>query len=343
MFELIFSSVWSTGTEFGFFTTERKFFILVKKIGALPRYQSIIDPFNIDVWVAVFVAVVVLWLTLIVYSKSGFYDERSFFNMMRVAMCALLAEDIPARLLALNQKEQRTIGIKILLMTWLPMTAMIVMAYQSNLLASLVRSSQEKPIDTFQDILDLDLTFYLYQRTMTPNLLANSPFPIVREVYQKAVVEKNGFFDMDKERKLLDKILAATMKGKSVVDGADVNFHEFTHLVRKGKHLTHATFPSGFYFAINHPLLNKAKIALRHLFEGGIYHKLHKEFLWLGSKKGRDYERNKDVPPLASPLNLENMMPIGLVTGTLAVLACFFFVAERFLKKKSNHNHEAQN
>ncbi len=303
---------------------------MVKKVGALPRYQSIIDPFSTDVWVAVFVAVIVLWLTLIVYSKSGFYDERSLFNMIRVAMCALLAEDIPARLLALNQRNQRTIGIKILLITWLPMTAVIVMAYQSNLLASLVRSSQEKPIDNFQDILDLDLTFYLYQRSMAPSLFANSPFPVVREVYYKAVVEKNGFFDMDKEGKTLDKIIATTMEGKSVLDGSDVNFHEYSHLIRRGKHLTHATFPSGFYFAINHPLLDKAKIAFRHLFELGIYHKLRGEFLWLGSKKGRKYERNKEVPPLASPLNLENIMPIGLITGILAVLACFFFVAERF-------------
>ncbi len=343
MFELIFTPGWASGTDF-IFTGRRDSFLSSKKVGTLPRYQSVIDPFTLTVWIATLVSIMAFWASLFSCSRAGFYDNTDLFNQLRVALCVMLSEDIPNRLLSFQQQSKQSHGLKILLVTLVPMALLLSMAYQSNLLASLVRRNTEKPIDTYQDVLDRGLKLYVFRRAMSPFLLRTSPFPLERRVFQVAAVQKGGLYDLNGRRETPKHIYSDTLEGKALIVFSDINFHQREHVLRRGRHLTFASFPKGFFCAMNHPVLEAAAREggpFQRLVESGTFQRMRDRFVWVETRVGREYHRNKagDAGG-SSPLTTEHLVPILLVTGVITVVSMLIFACEKAISvTQAEHQH----
>ncbi len=150
--------MWAEGTKFAVSVDVGKFSIVTKIPGHVPNFKAILQPFAISVWIAVFAAILMFWTTF--FSRTGFYDEMDVFILLRVSLGVIINEDMPNRLLQLRQKR-KSFGLLILLFSWVPTALLIGLAYQSNLLAALVRRITERPADTFADILEQNLTLYV--------------------------------------------------------------------------------------------------------------------------------------------------------------------------------------
>ncbi len=67
-----------------------------------------------------------------------------------------------------------------LLFLWLPAGFLIDLFYKSTLLASLVRVSYEKPMDTWQSLLENDMTLAIPIHLIQNELMYSSPKPVVQ-------------------------------------------------------------------------------------------------------------------------------------------------------------------
>ncbi len=85
----------------------------------------------------------------------------------------------------------------VVLFSWLLAGHLIGMAFKSTLLASLVSIPREAPVNTFQAILDNDMTFLKREGGTSSRLLKESTRETVRRVYNECLVAKDGFYDRD--------------------------------------------------------------------------------------------------------------------------------------------------
>ncbi len=228
------------------------------------------------------------------------------------------------------------IFLEVLLFVWVPLASLIGMSYQSNLLASLVRGNYEKPVDTFQDIIDLDLTLYVYKFAAGPFLLETSPFAKVREAYQKNTLDKGGLHGQsDLKDPDTQYIVDEIMRGEALCDYSDTFFPKHEHMFRMGRQLDFASYPVGFYFSLNNPVLRRMWPTFQRTVEGGVAQHLTRWFIWLIFSEGREYRNNEvvDEEEPASPLTPEHVLPIVLVNCIVFVLAILSFGLEVAIEK----------
>ena len=128
------------------------------------------------------------------------------------------------------------------------------MAYQSLLLSALVKVRLEDPINSYQDILDRDLPLYIVSNTIVEHLFKTSPFAIVRETFEKQSI----LFRTNSEGGSPAHILDAITDGKAVGNTALSRYFGSRHKHRITEKLTVGTFPCGYYYDMNNPLLYKA-------------------------------------------------------------------------------------
>ncbi len=67
-----------------------------------------------------------------------------------------------------------------LLFIWFPVGFLIALFYKSTLLASLVSVSHEEAMDTWQSLLDNDMTLAIQAHYIQNELMYTSPRPIIR-------------------------------------------------------------------------------------------------------------------------------------------------------------------
>ncbi len=68
----------------------------------------------------------------------------------------------------------------VLLFMWLPAGFLIALFYKSTLLASLISVSYEKPMDTWQSLLDNDITLAIPTHLIQNELMYSSPRQIIK-------------------------------------------------------------------------------------------------------------------------------------------------------------------
>ncbi len=67
-----------------------------------------------------------------------------------------------------------------LLFLWLPSGLVISMMYRETLLASLISVQLEEPVQTWQELLDRDMTLYMQKGVILHDIMQSSAIPVVR-------------------------------------------------------------------------------------------------------------------------------------------------------------------
>jgi hypothetical protein len=135
-------------------------------------------PFNAAVWYFLGAAAVsgtVFLLAAALVHKLDPYLEIMF------CVSTLFCESLDDKCNKLKFPYSRSI----FLMFWLPMVLLLSLAYNSNLRAALFKIGKEKPVDTFEDMLEANLIGYLAQDSYFEWAMKNSPTAIIREAFQK--------------------------------------------------------------------------------------------------------------------------------------------------------------
>ncbi len=269
-FQLLFSNNWKKGTELSGATCFRTFEFLTPYPKSVPAYLTLIEPYTWQVWVASVVCIFCLSLFLFIEIKTmSRYvnissEEHDPFFLMNVTFGILINEAIPNWLLSLKTRKTK----QLILLFWIPVACLLGMAYQSNLLSSLVKTGKEKSIDTYQDLIDNGVHLFLRRNTIVKYLLDTHPNDIVKEAHKMTV-----YHTLDDPVHTQD-----FKKGKFVFDTILARYIGKRHLARQGKFLGLGPFPCGYYFGINNPVLQKANKLLQMLIDTGVHQRITNKY-----------------------------------------------------------------
>ncbi len=318
-FQLLIHPAWIPGAEVSTATCRRKFFFATGYPNRKSRYQTIVDVFNWQVWAASLASALAMLVAMLVTHKAltSVFDGYKVFSKVTGIM---INEGLPDRLVTLNTYR----SLSLLIMTWIPCACLLSMAYQSNLLSSLVKVQLEKPIDTFQQILDNDITVYYRQNTGVSILLSGNPIPIIQKAYKKrGKPYENPTIE---ERAAIFKDVEG---GKGVLDNTYSSIVSISHRLRIGRELEYGAFPCGYYYGINNPVLRDSNVILQRMIDSGVFQSIVLRAYWRDSAGVRGHYRNVQLEEAWNPLGLEHTAPIFLVPLLLLVAIIPFAIELR--------------
>ncbi len=154
---------------------QRDVYLYAKYPDLKSRYKTLLGPFNLLVWMALLAMIILTSVTLMVSNKYLTKRNDSLFDTTVPSYSVLISESMPHHVMYANMSISKWTLLSFLI----PLSTLLCHSYRSNLLASLVELQHEKPVDTYQDIMDRDITIYLANGTTVLPLSANSPNPIV--------------------------------------------------------------------------------------------------------------------------------------------------------------------
>ncbi len=164
-------------------TYMREFFLARRHPIRKSSYLTLIRPFTPYVWITFCISIALLLISVALISRLARQSALSdLFDMTRLIFGIMINESLPDRLLNL-----RTAGrpMAILMIMWVPLACFFGMGYQSTLLSALVKPIMEKPIDSFEDILQKDVKMFVFKPTVLPSLFRSTSKQVVREAYEK--------------------------------------------------------------------------------------------------------------------------------------------------------------
>ncbi len=296
-----FSYPWQRQAHLSPSMYQREMGLLVKIPDNRNSLWTIIYPFRTHVWTSTLVALLIAIgaLVLVDYASGpyrGPWNRRDLFCNFAVAWGALINENVSARLVNLSTSSESRV---LVLAIWLPMSFLLCLAYQTNLLASLIHQDAEKPLDTFQDILDYpDMVVYVMKFSLSPQLMKTSIDPSVRKVFRDQVeprglvhsfalpqhFENWDFFAQISDPSLFP--LDLVMEGKAAMSSTDVTIIGARHLFRRGKHLSLGSLPCGYYFSLNFPLKPRIDALVLWALESGVHGHLLEMENWRAARHG---------------------------------------------------------
>ncbi len=250
------------------------------------KYLTLLEPLNGTTWTMTLVTILCVCIVLIVLNHFGIghsleETRNDLFTISMVVFGTMINESLPGKLVALKKSA---LGFNSLIVIWIPCSCLIGMAYQSNLLAFLVKTSKEKPIDTFQDILERDMTVFLPSSTISAQMLKTSKLPLAQEVYQKSFVEKNGSYNFTPRGTAPRYVFREAFGRRALIDSINVRDAGIGHNYRKGKSLVLIVFPLGYICKMYHPLMEGAQDILHTLADSGVTGKAR----FLGANQSRN-------------------------------------------------------
>ncbi len=103
-------------------------------------------------------------------------------------------------------------------------------------------------------------------------------------------------------------------------------------MLRTSEDLTIGSFPCGYYYGMNNPLLERADRVLRILVDTGIHRKFVRRYYWLESVRDREFHRNgtNAVSPW-NPLDVRQVAPLYLIVSVMLLASLGILLAERML------------
>ncbi len=297
------------------------------------RYKTLLGPLNFAVWMAVLASVTSAAFILLLLNKYLGKNQCSPFVITVPSYNVLINEAMPLHFMYANMSVSKWFLLSFLI----PMNTLLSHGYRSNLLASLIEHEHDKPVDTYQDIIDRDLTIYIINGTTVPPLLANSPNPTVVQAYWNNMIGKNGIYASVK-----GETPARVWRDLDAGKGIIVRPKERESLyIRRGKHLNVGSFICGYYLNMGHPLNAIIRKTVQTLFETGVYTNLVEQFVWARKAHLRHTRRMKALEK-DSWTKLENghIMPVYLMSALLLVLSCLIFTCNLYIlnfKGRTNH------
>ncbi len=296
-FPLLYSNNWKWGNELSVATCSRSFYFVTTYPKIAPAYLTLVEPLSWKVWVALVATIICMAAAFYLQTRVMSWcvhvpkQEKDKFLLTITVIGGVINEAVPNELLSLKTWRSK----QLLLVFWIPVACLIGMAYQSNLLSSLVKVRKEKPIDTFQDILDNGMTMFIMENSIVPYLMDSHPNPTLQLAHQK-LSERYTVPD------------AASLTIKAAFDIAISRHVGRRHLYRAGKELDIGTFPCGYYYGINHPI-QKSNDVLHIFLQAGIVSKITKDYFWIFSLPEREFYRHEEVEE-AKPLSVIHLWPL---------------------------------
>ncbi len=281
------------------------------------RFQTIGEPLNWEVWVGIVVSIALAALALYIISRMDLTGtvDRDMFTLWSIAVGTMVNEGLPDRVIRSSKNK----AYKVLLFMWIPMACLICMAYQSNLLAALVKTSTEKPINSYQDILDRGIVIYVPMGTLARYLFASSPNPLVQKVYDEAIVGRGGLYDLD-HGQVPESIMKEILEGRGVYDNLLLRVTGQRHELRVAKDIVVGTYQCGYYFSMNNKHLVGVESIFQHILEAGLPQKITDRNLWQFALPEREFYRTENVEE-ATKLSVEHLAAVFFLCVVMLVMA----------------------
>jgi len=169
---------------------QREFFITTGHPKPAQSHLALLRPFDRYVWSFLIITMAIFtFLFPLVFENEL---ENDLLSSLMVVMSIFVSESV-SRHMTLSCMVSR----QIMLLFWLPTALLLCMAYQSNLLASLVYVQYEKPLETFEDILLADLDIHMFTGSQVQNIIKASANPSIQKLEEKVrilKVQKSIFF-----------------------------------------------------------------------------------------------------------------------------------------------------
>ncbi len=288
------------------------------------RYETLLGPFNFSVWMALLTMIISTSITLVLSSKCLVKSNNSLFDSTVPSYSVLISESMPYHIMYKSMSTSKWTLLSFLI----PLSAFLCHAYRSNLLASLIEHEHEKPVDTYQDIIDRDITIYLANGTTVLPLMANSPNPTVVQTYWNNLIGKDGIYNKE-NGKAPDRVWNALYSGKGVILYPKEKEKLY---IRRGRSLILGNFMCGYYLTMGHPINPMLVKTIQHLVENGIYQKLVDHFVWIRKADLRQVIRNKALQEEKwTKLQNGHIMPVYLMSAVLIAFSCLVFIGDLYI------------
>ncbi len=166
--------------------------------------RTLTYPFDFYTWLMLILSIPFVALSLFILNQEtnvgihGGYKAKGF-HIFSIIVTTLFGQTVPRswtdfRKYNLQVNVWKKINIyknkvcmlatcrnmSIFLVTWFMYGLLITFAYRSTLLASLVSVEKEKPVDTFQSLLDNEMTLFMARGTLTTAIMRDSPSKTLR-------------------------------------------------------------------------------------------------------------------------------------------------------------------
>lgn len=230
---------------------------------------------------------------------------------------------------------------------WLLPSSLLGMAYQSNLLAKLVKVTVEQPIDTYQDMIDRDVTMFMLDGT-SHHYWTESPSPMVRKAFQKGHLDKpNSAFMWGPNAD--DHAFESISDGKGVIavrliEGKDNGQRGvlrgysncmFGILAREAPIVITTC---GYYWAMNHPLQERGdRIFLAFRESGMLLHRVNaKDNLRLDNPDCDDdsFMDSNSLSETWKKIDMGHSQAIFIFIGAGLVISVMVYIGEKFFNIK---------
>lgn len=192
------------------------------------------------------------------------------YQLISAIITTMVAGSVPDRYFNIRMTHAGFLSFFI----WMAAMLLITSAYKSNLLASLIVVEYEKPLDTYQEILDRGVTLATFNGAIMSEIMKNSHRPVMREILDVAVAKRGGSYKGKVPKHLLDGI----EQGRAAIQTADINMIGQRHKLRFASDFLEKV-PAGFFLKINHPYMDTYNIMLMRLIESGVFHQQW-NYLW---------------------------------------------------------------
>ena len=311
--------------DYAFSTYDAVFFMARRHPVDTSQYLTLVHPFSGEVWLAWCVSILALYLTMVLISRTvGAKSTRDLFEILRRVFGVMINESMPKRFMTLVGTAR---SHALLLVFWVPLACLIGMGYQSTLLSALVKVSKEKPIDTFEQILEQGTKMYVYGPSIMPSLFKTNPSPVMKEAYERLGVHHKAASFEDNM-----KIIEEVLEGGAVWMTTIMRMNPYSHLVERGRKLTVAVIPCLYRYGINNPVLAESDRILGILLSAGIYRKFYtKYFVWRESFTGREAIRNNPIESASSPLGIQHVVAMFFLVSMCLCLSAMSFAVEYWL------------
>ncbi len=333
---LIFNSNWKHGVELSPPLQLREIGFLSTHPGYRDKLLTLMGPFNWQVWLGTAVSLVAVFCCLLLLARYHYVEINIplLLGFTSVTWGVAINESVPHKYLSIKTYPSN----QVLLTFWIPMSCLLSLAFQSNLLAALVKVSQISPIDSFEDILYEDMTIYVAKGTLIVHLLSTSPDPLAREAFQKSILDKGGLYSLNGQGQVPQDILDAVDRGKGVIDALRSRLPIVAHKWRMLRETQVGHFFCGYYFSLNNPWLEGVRPIMKTIKESGIYAKYYEEEAWNLGFASRQHERT--TPPKSDwkKLSLGHVASAASLIIPMSLVAIVIFLQEMLVRASKPMN-----
>ncbi len=243
-------------------------------------------PFTIGVWRATLATVIIV--ALVLSSLNYFYGHRPpmTFQELSISYKTIVGANVPSYWF---DKRKRN-PYYIIFFIWLLFGSILSVAYQSNLLANLVKVEMEEQPQTFQvqilgigysfqqtsqyslnvhachqDLIDMQIGMYIVKGSILTSFLRDSPREVHRNVYKESLLKHGGFYP---DNILPPDVMDIILDGKAVTLWPGEGLAIYQHLLVRGQEPM-PNGPVGYLYRMNLPIRDELDKALMTLLECG--------------------------------------------------------------------------